>query len=114
MIDLRPTKDRANTFSRDLTASLAHSHHSATTGKCPHCGERTRWAVRPLNNFYRCLQCGADPLEASRPTRLWTIFWKKVWGSSMRALSRVCSSHAAWSAKAWHAFYQPSSMDGDS
>ncbi len=53
----------ARTFSKDLTSAMAHGHHSRTRGDCPHCARTTRWIVRPLSGFYRCLDCGHDPLK---------------------------------------------------
>jgi len=30
---------------------------------CPHCNDRTTWAVRVLTGYARCLQCGHNPLD---------------------------------------------------
>ena len=30
---------------------------------CPHCGEKTPWMVRVVTGFFRCLQCGHNPLD---------------------------------------------------
>ncbi len=75
MFNIRRLKERARSFSQELTSSLNHSPHTTTIGECPTCGERTRWAIRPLNGFCRCHRCGTDPLygkttpESSRPAQ---------------------------------------------
>ena len=38
---------------------------------------------------------------------------KYWWRTATRQLSRAVTSHAAWSAKAWCALYQPSSLDDE-
>jgi len=32
---------------------------------CPHCDDRTTWAIRVLTGYGRCLQCGHNPLDHS-------------------------------------------------
>jgi ribosomal protein L37AE/L43A len=44
-----------------LSAS-ASSHHQKHFDYCPHCEEKTPWMTRVLQGYYRCLQCGNDPL----------------------------------------------------
>ena len=43
----------ASTFSR-VTKVVDH---------CPHCDEETPWVVRVLTGYYRCTQCGRDPMR---------------------------------------------------
>lgn len=33
-----------------------------THDHCPHCDARTPWRVNVLQRFYRCMQCGRDPM----------------------------------------------------
>ena len=42
----------------------AVSHVTEHTGTCPHCDERTTWAVRMLRGYVRCRQCGRSPLQS--------------------------------------------------
>lgn len=34
---------------------------------CPHCEQQTLWAVRILNGYIRCQQCGRNPVEEGQP-----------------------------------------------
>ena len=43
----------ASTFSR-VTKVVDH---------CPHCDEETPWVVRVLTGYYRCTQCGHNPMR---------------------------------------------------
>ncbi len=36
--------------------------------ECPHCHERTTWAVRILTGYARCRQCGRNPLDRNDRT----------------------------------------------
>lgn len=47
----------ASTFSR-VTKVVDH---------CPHCDEDTPWVVRVLTGYYRCTQCGRNPMQPDRP-----------------------------------------------
>jgi len=42
----------------------ASTHHQKHFDYCPHCEEKTPWMTRVLQGYYRCLQCGNDPLVA--------------------------------------------------
>jgi len=48
-----------------LSAAAHVTDYAAT---CPHCDERTKWAVRMLNGYVRCRQCGRSPLKSGAPT----------------------------------------------
>lgn len=37
---------------------------------CPHCQERTPWAVRVLTGYARCLACGRNPLDRDDQTQM--------------------------------------------
>ena len=41
------------------------SHVLEYAGDCPHCQERTTWAVRILEGYARCQSCGHNPLHRS-------------------------------------------------
>ncbi|PEN13208.1 hypothetical protein CRI94_11240 [Longibacter salinarum] len=41
-------------------------HYQKHYDHCPHCEEKTPWMARVLSGYYRCLQCGNDPLVAER------------------------------------------------
>lgn len=47
-----------------LTVST-HTFHRETKvfDYCPHCDEKTPWLARVLTGYFRCLQCGGNPLE---------------------------------------------------
>ncbi|WP_022834343.1 hypothetical protein [Salisaeta longa] len=44
-------------------ANNAHQHHAKVWDYCPHCEEKTPWMARVLNGYFRCLQCGKNPLH---------------------------------------------------
>jgi ribosomal protein L37AE/L43A len=48
-------------------ASNASTHYQKHYDYCPHCDEKTPWMTRALSGYYRCLQCGSDPLVAGEP-----------------------------------------------
>lgn len=60
-------KGTIRTLLQALASAMGPAHYSNTRGLCPHCTANTTWAVRPLNGYYRCLQCGNNPLDASQP-----------------------------------------------
>ena len=57
-------------------SSNASAHYQKHYDYCPHCEEKTPWMARVLSGYYRCLQCGNNPLTrpadeepaAARPT----------------------------------------------
>jgi len=44
----------------------ASTHHQKHFDFCPHCEEKTPWMARVMSGYYRCLQCGNDPLVETR------------------------------------------------
>jgi ribosomal protein L37AE/L43A len=53
-----------------LTLSANHTRRAVKMYRyCPHCAEKTPWMVRVVTGFFRCLQCGNNPLEADAPPR---------------------------------------------
>lgn len=40
----------------------ASTHHQKHFDYCPHCEEKTPWMARVMTGYYRCLQCGNNPL----------------------------------------------------
>jgi len=49
-----------------LPTSMPTVHHLVIRKRCPYCGTDTRWVARAVEGYYRCLECGRDPLEHSR------------------------------------------------
>jgi len=48
-----------------LAISVGSStHFQKHFDHCPHCEEKTPWMARVMSGYYRCLQCGNDPLVA--------------------------------------------------
>jgi ribosomal protein L37AE/L43A len=52
-----------------LAISVGSStHFQKHFDHCPHCEEKTPWMARVMSGYYRCLQCGNDPLVAASET----------------------------------------------
>jgi len=51
-----------------MAGSTPRSHFATIRGKCVRCGEETRWAVHMMSGFYRCHQCGQNPLVSPAET----------------------------------------------
>jgi hypothetical protein len=56
---------------RSIYLSLSATTYGRVTrhvDHCPHCHERTTWAVRILTGYARCLQCERNPLDRDDQT----------------------------------------------
>lgn len=47
-------------------SASSSTHYQKHFDYCPHCEEKTPWMARVMSGYYRCLQCGNDPLVTGR------------------------------------------------
>ena len=52
---------------RYLNTSLqATAHYMKTWAYCAHCATHTPWMTRSASGYYKCLECGNNPMEAKK------------------------------------------------
>jgi transposase-like protein len=50
-------------LSTKVATSVPLSPLATTRAHCPHCERDTAWAVHAMRGYYRCRQCGNNPLD---------------------------------------------------
>ena len=61
MLTLSGVTERFRRISQHLTFLGGQSHHVRVWADCRHCDTKTRQVARPINGYYRCLQCDQNP-----------------------------------------------------